>query len=145
VKKWITTIVTLLLLSGSVTVAVMFMSKHAAKKSGPMLGDDAYVEDSLDDGATAEINAWLDKSERRMILWMSPKQARGLAEKWKSMGAKQVVAFGASMSVALAIELPAGAKQRKDLFEWENQHHYDFRKPVAKDIGQRWLLVALKP
>ncbi len=144
-KKWITTIALLVLLSGSIAVAVMFISNNRPKNAGTMLGDDAFVEDSLDDGATGEINAWLDKSERRMIMGMSHKQAKALAEKWRGMGAKRVVAFGASMSVALAMELPAGAKQRKELFDWEREHHYDFRKPIPKDIGQRWLLVAMKP
>jgi hypothetical protein len=144
-KKWATTIGLLLLLSGAVTAAVMFMSKNSKKAAGPMLGDDAYVENSLEDGATTDLDAWLEKSSRRMVMGMSNKQALALGEKWRALGAKRVVAFGASMTVALAVELPAGAKQRAEFFDWENQHHYDFRKPPAKDVGQRWLLMPLKP
>jgi hypothetical protein len=80
-----------------------------------------------------------------MVMGMSNSQAKALAAKLKQMGAKRVVAFGASLTMSLGIELPANPAQRKALFDWEHEHHYDFRKPLAKDVGQKWLLVMLKP
>jgi hypothetical protein len=80
-----------------------------------------------------------------MVMGMTNQQAKGLAAEWRHMGTKRVIAFGAGLSMSLAIELPASPTQRKPFFDYENEHHYDFRKPRAKDVGQKWLIIAMHP
>jgi hypothetical protein len=143
-KKLVVGSIALVLVLGSATVLVK-LGQKAHKTAGPALGDDAYVEAHLDDGATADVEEWLDKSNRRMVMGMSNSQAKALAANLKQLGAKRVVAFGASMTMSLGVELPSSAPQRKALFDWERDHHFDFTKPLPKDVGQRWLLVMLKP
>jgi len=140
------------LIVGSIALALVLASAaflvklgQKAHKSATGLGDDPYVESQLDDGATADVEEWLDKSNRRMVMGMSNNQAKALSAKLKQMGAKRVVAFGASMTLSLGVELPSAPAPRKALFDWEREHHYDFRKPPPKDVGQKWLLVMLKP
>ena len=144
-KKLVTGVVVLALVLASLFALVKIIGQSAKRTPAPALGDDAYVESQLNDGATDDIEAWLDKSNRRMVMGMSNSQAKALAANLKRMGAKRVVAFGAAMSMSLGVELPADPKQRKALFDWEREHHHDWRKPPPKDVGQKWLLVMMKP
>ncbi|HEX8523885.1 MAG TPA: hypothetical protein VF669_16645 [Tepidisphaeraceae bacterium] len=144
-KKIMAFVAVAVVLTISAVVIAKLGGRARAKPAGPALADDAYIESQLDDGATDDVEKWLDKTNRRMVLGMSESQAKALAANWRHMGAKRVVAFGASVTMSLGIELPANPQQRKQLFDWENQHHHDWRKPPAKDIGQRWILVMMKP
>jgi len=144
-KKVAGGLLVLALVAASGFAMVKIIGQATKQPAGPALGDDAYVESQLNDGATADVQEWLDKSNRRMVLGMSNSQAKALAANLKQMGAKRVVAFGASVTLSLGVELPDGAQQRKALFDWERQHHYDWRKPPPKDVGQKWLLVMMKP
>jgi hypothetical protein len=143
-RKVIVGVIAILLVLGSATVIIK-LGQKAHRAPASTLGDDAYVESQLDDGMTADVDEWLDKSSRRMVMGMSNSQAKALSAKLKQMGAKRVVAFGASLTMSLGVELPAAPEKRKTLFDWEHEHHWDFRKPPAKDVGQKWILVMLKP
>src|SRR6185369_10963510 len=66
-KKIVVGVIALVLVLGSATVLVK-LGQKAHKSAASQLGDDAYVESQLDDGASADVEAWLDKSSRRMVM-----------------------------------------------------------------------------
>ncbi len=143
-KKMAVLLMLLVLVGGAVWAGGVYFSRHTHKKpTSPMLADDAYVEEHLDDGLTDDVDAWLDATPRRMVMGMTNSQAKALAAEWRRMGAKRVIAFGAELSMSLAVELPTNPAGRKAFFDYEHEHHYDFRKPPARDVGQKWLIIAM--
>jgi hypothetical protein len=136
-KKIFIPILLVILLAGSASIGFFVLKGHGPKK--PSLDQDAYVEECLQDGATDDIEKWLEASNRRMVMGMTNSQALGQAQSLKKMGAKRVICFGASMTREMAIELPADPAQRKALFDWEHEHYTELGKPPSKDIGQKYL------
>ena len=59
------------------------------------------------------------------------------------MGAKRVMAFGAGVSTTLAIELPDDPAKRKQMLDWANKWNSELGYNPEKDIGQKWVVLAM--
>lgn len=109
-------------------------------------GDDPEVARKMDEGGGGkEIHEWFKQNPMRMMGELSPRQAIAKADELQEMGAKKVYAFGAVMSLCMAVELPEDAEQRKSLFTFENKWAREHRYKPAKDEGQKFLLLNLNP
>ena len=147
VKKW-------LILGGPVLLVVvtaavigirLLTGGGSAATAAAQKGEDADVEVMIRDQYGKEIHDWMQENPTRLVQGMTPSQAISQADLWRRWGAKRVMAFGAVMTTALAIELPDDPAQRKTLFDWQAQWHSEMRMKVWTDEGQKWLLIRMKP
>jgi hypothetical protein len=106
-------------------------------------GADEQVLRLIDDSGAKEIHAWFKQDPDRIAGEYSTTQALAKADELEAMGAKQVLAFGARMTRALAVELPDNPEERKTLFAWENKFALEHRYKPDTDVGQKYLLLQL--
>lgn len=93
---------------------------------------------------TQEAMDWLTGSNRTMLSGMTDQQAERRIQTWYDMGAKQVFAFGAGMSLTVVLELPDDPDQREALFDWRKDWYAGIVEIAHPDEGQQYMVVALK-
>lgn len=114
-----------------------------AKSSAPALGEDDKVESLISDQDGTEARQWLADRPGRMLSGMTSSQAEHRIDDWYTMGATKVYAFGGTMTMNIALELPSDPAKRKALFDWTNDWNAKSLIPRASDVGQKYLLVRL--
>lgn len=113
--------------------------------TGPQPGEDERIYSMMDDYGVEDLQQWLDRGSR-MVMGMEAQQAISFRKEALNRGAKQVLAFkGGMMTVSLVIELPDDPAKRKDLFEWWNDRWYSKDNAVHSDVGQKFILVIMRP
>lgn len=126
--------------------SLRFIGSSKSSSTTPALGEDADVEQMMRDENGTEVRAWLADRRGRMLSGMTDTQAEHRIDDWYNMGATKVYAFGGTLSMTVALELPANPAKRKALFDWVNHWHQDMPNPIPpmSDVGQKYLLVRLK-
>jgi len=119
------------------------MMRGGSGPSGPQLGEDADIEAKMDNEFHEEIHAWYTEDSSRVLGPWTQSQALGFADRWQQEGAKQVIVFGARMSLVVVIELPDDPAKRKPIFDWQAQWHAQHMQRVWPDVGQKYLMIRL--
>jgi hypothetical protein len=129
---------------GAVFAIKYFGGSHSAAATGAtQLGEDADIQEKMQDEYYKEVHAWFQEDGTRIMGPWSQQQALSQADRWKDMGAKNVYAFGTRMSMVAVIELPDDAASRKKLFEWQASWHREHFEKVWSDMGQKYLMIRL--
>lgn len=117
------------------------------KDTGPSLGQDREVRAMIKEDGATELKQWLKEGSTRMVSGMTREQADGMADRLYELGAVKVLAFGAVMTMTLAIELPdaavpENAPKRKAIFEWYKRRYEENVSAARrqKDVGQKYIL-----
>jgi hypothetical protein len=128
-------------IAGAIVGIKMMGGPH--RPAGPQLGEDADIEQKIQDEYNKEIHAWFTEDPSRIMGPWSQSQALGQADRWQQMGAKRILAFGSRLSMVAVIELPDDPAKRKQLFDWQADWHGQHFEKVWKDVGQKYLMIRL--
>jgi hypothetical protein len=109
----------------------------------PQLAEDADIQEKIQDEYNKDVHAWFEEDHSRMLGPWSESQALAQADRWKQQGAKQVLAFGARLSMIVVIELPDDPAQRKQIFDWQADWHARHMQKIWTDVGQKYLMIRL--
>jgi hypothetical protein len=130
-----------LLIAGAIVGIKKFGGSH--RPAGPQLGEDADIEEKIQDEYNKDVHAWFQEDHTRILGPWSESQALGQADRWQQQGAKRVLAFGARLSMLVVIELPDDPAQRKQLFDWQADWHGRHMQKIWTDVGQKYLMIRL--
>ncbi|HEX3359310.1 MAG TPA: hypothetical protein VHS31_20190 [Tepidisphaeraceae bacterium] len=131
----------------AVVIAALFGLKHFSPKSAAqdpnLKPGDAAILAKIEDQNGKEAKDWLNSNDSHSVMGLSKKQALFKVDQFYQMGAKKVVAFGAGISMTLALELPDDAAKRKAIFDWAAKWNNENNWKGDKDEGQKWLEIQM--
>jgi hypothetical protein len=130
-----------LLIAGAIVGIKKFGGSH--HPAGPQLGEDADIEEKIQDEYSKDVHAWFQEDHSRIMGPWSESQALAQADRWQQQGAKRVLAFGARLSMLVVIELPDDPVGRKQIFDWQADWHGRHMQKIWTDVGQKYLMIRL--
>jgi hypothetical protein len=140
--RWAMVIVILgAVIVGAIVGIRKFGGSH--RPAGPQLGEDADIEQKMQDEYGKDVHAWFEEDHTRILGPWNESQALAQADHWQQQGAKRVLAFGARLSMVVVIELPDDPAQRKQIFDWQADWHARHNQKVWTDVGQKYLMIRL--
>lgn len=139
--------VVIMLVAGVAALFVMKGMQGSAAGSGPLVGEDARVVEMIDrHGGVVDVEEWLGAHEGRMLMGMTRPQAKSMVNHLKKMGAKRVCAFkGGVIAISIMVELPDAPQQRQAIFDWWQGSWVSYENAVTTDVGQKYLLIHMRP
>jgi hypothetical protein len=140
--RMVVLIVVLGVLIGGAIVGIKMLS-GPDRPAGPQLGEDADIEQKMQDEYHKEVRAWFAEDHTRILGPWTETQALAQVDRWQKMGAKQVIAFSSRLSMVAVIELPDDPAQRKQLFDWQASWNVSHMQKVWTDVGQKYLMIQL--
>jgi len=131
-----------LLVGGSVVMLQYIGESSGGGEISQRLGDDDSALKLINEDGGIEAKEWITADPaRRMLGGLNEKQTLARVEDLYRLGAKKVYCSGAAICLTAVIELPTEKEKRDALFNWAKDWHEKTNDKIAKDVGQRFLLI----